>query len=470
MRRLAGLVAAAGCTASAGPTRTSVPAAPPAAAPSTRPTRGGAVDPEVVAAMAEITAASAKRHVEKLAAFGTRHSASDASLPARGVGAARRWIKDELERSAAGSGRSGDAAMTVSFETHLLAPGGRLARETEIVDVVAVLPGAMPAARARRYYAVAHYDSRASDVMDATADAPGANDDASGVAVLLEAARVMAKRRYDATLVFLATAGEEQGLLGAKAHAKAAKDAGIDVRGVLNFDIVGDPTGPGGARHDTAIRVFSEGLPSAGADVAEVRKLSAESDSPSRELARFVADTAALYALEVRPALVFRPDRFLRGGDHLAFNEAGFAAVRFTTVDETYERQHQDVRVANGVRYGDLPEFVDGAFLANVARLDVAVLSELANAPSSPADARIVTAELDHGALVRWTRSPEPDVAGYEVVWRATTSPTWSDAHDAGDKAEARLAASKDDALFGVRAYDRQGRRSPVAFARAAAK
>jgi Zn-dependent M28 family amino/carboxypeptidase len=456
---LAALVLAA-CAAPPAP-RAPTPAAAKIAVPGALKKR-----PEVAQAIAEITPERAKRVVEELAKFGTRHTLSDTSSPTRGIGAARAWIKRELEGYAQASGRTGELAMQVSFDTHVQpADGQRVTKDTEIVNVMAVLPGAVPEARARRYYVVGHYDSRATDPLDATSDAPGANDDASGVAVVLEAARVLSKRRWDATIVFLATAGEEQGLYGAKLHAKAARAAGLDVRAVLNDDIVGDPTGPGGKRNDAAIRVFSEGLPASATEIGDVRKLAAESDSPSREIARFVAEVGALYP-GVAPALVFRPDRFMRGGDHLAFNEQGFAAVRFTTVFETYERQHQNVRPG----YGDLPDFVDGAYLAGVARLNAATLAHLASAPSPPADARIVTAELGQDVVLRWTKSPDPDVAGYEITWRPTTAATWSEWKDVGDVIEAKLPLSKDDLFLGVRAYDKDGYASPVAFARAAPK
>jgi Zn-dependent M28 family amino/carboxypeptidase len=329
----------------------------------------------------------------------------------------------------------------------------------------------MPAAANRRYYVVAHYDSRVADVMDAVSDAPGANDDASGVAVVLELARVLAGQKLDATVVFLATAGEEQGLYGARAHAHAAHERHLDVRAVLNDDIVGDPSDPGGgAAHDREIRVFSGGIPpgATSEEIAEIRKLGAESDSPSRELARFVADVAREDHLELAPRLVFRSDRFLRGGDHLAFLDEGFpAAIRFTTVAETFARQHADVRVENGVRIGDLAEFVDPVYLARVASLQAAVLIHLASAPSSPPHAFVDTTALANDTVLRWGASPEPDVAGYEVVWRATTEPEWTHVYDAGAQLEAKLPVSKDDVLLGIRAYDRDGWRSPVAFARA---
>jgi hypothetical protein len=401
------------------------------------------------------------RDVATLAGFGTRHTLADATSSTRGIGAARSWIATELGRV---------PGVQVALEAHVVpADGKRLPHDTEIIDVVGVLPGRMPAAANRRYYVVAHYDSRVADVMDAVHDAPGANDDASGVAVVLELARALAGRALDATVVFLLTAGEEQGLYGARAHARAAREQRADVRAVLNDDIVGDPSDPAGGRHDRAIRVFSGGIPAKATpdEIAEIRKLGAESDSPSRELARFVADVARDDRLELEPRLVFRSDRFLRGGDHQAFLEEGFpAAIRFTTVAETFARQHADVRVENGVRVGDLPEFVDAEYMARVARLQAAVLVHLAEAPSSPPRAFVDTSALASDSVLRWEASPEPDVAGYAVVWRATTEAEWTHVTDAGARLEARLPVSKDDVLFGVVAYDRDGWRSPATFVR----
>lgn len=314
--------------------------------------------------------------------------------------------------------------------------------------------------------------------MDPECDAPGANDDGSGTAAVMEAARVLAGQRLDATLVFLCTAGEEQGLIGAKYHADQAAARGEHIAAVLNNDIVGDPRGPGGDPATAArdrIRLFSEGLPRnpSATDLAKIRSLAAESDSPSRELARFIAEVANSEGTAVRPMLVFRLDRFLRGGDHSAFNDAGFAAVRFCEVHEDYKRQHQNVRQEPGpdgkpVRMGDLPEFVDEEYLAEVTRLNVTALVHLANAPSPPADARVITAQLSYDTTLRWSASPEPDVAGYEVVWRDTTSPTWQGVQDVGNATEATINQSKDNCFFGVRAYDKDGFRSPVAFPAAA--
>lgn len=392
--------------------------------------------PEVGAMLAEIDPARLKADVDRLAAFGTRHTLSDTTSDTRGIGAARRWIESEMRKA-------GGGAVQVTAESHVVHPDGkRVNRDVDVVDIVGVLPGANPEARARRYYVLGHYDSRCTDPMNATSDAPGANDDASGVALVLELTRVLSKRKLGATVVFLATAGEEQGLLGAKEHAATLKDA--DVRGVLNDDIVGDPAG--GDRR--VVRVFSKG----------------DDDSPARALARFALETGEQEHLDVMPEIILRPDRTLRGGDHLAFADAGLAAVRFTASAEDYTRQHEDVRTEKGVAYGDTPEHVDAAYLAGVARANAATLMHLANAPEPPPDARVV-AELSNDTLLRWSPSRDADVAGYEVVWRATTSATWEHVRDLGRATEARLPLSKDDSFFGVRAYDAQGYRSPVAFA-----
>lgn len=392
--------------------------------------------PEVAAMLAEIDPARLKADVDRLAAFGTRHTLSDTTSDTRGIGAARRWIEGEMRKA-------GGGAVQVTAESHLVHPDGkRVPRDVDVVDIVGVLPGAKPEARSRRYYVLGHYDSRCTDPMNTTCDAPGANDDASGVALVLELTRVLSKRHLDATVVFLATAGEEQGLLGAKEH--AATLTGVDVRGVLNDDIVGDPAG--GDRH--VVRVFSKG----------------DDDSAARALARFALETGEQEHLDVMPEIILRPDRTLRGGDHLPFSDAGFPAVRFTAIAENYDRQHQDVRTEKGVVYGDTPDHVDAAYLAGVARANAATLMHLANAPEPPPDARVV-AELSNDTLLRWSPSRDTDVAGYEVVWRATTSATWEHVRDVGKANETRLPLSKDDSFFGVRAYDAQGYRSPVAFA-----
>lgn len=426
---------------------------------------GGVPPEDVETILQEVSPESLQRMVNRLVSFGTRHTLSDTESETRGIGAARRWIHEEMEGFADGS------MLEVSFDRHTLpADGERITRMTEIVNVMATLPGTMEGARDRRYYVIGHYDSRASDVLDAEIDAPGANDDATGVALLMELARVMSRQSFDATLVFMATAGEEQGLYGASLHAEAAREQGLDVRAVLSNDVVGDPTNPLGDPVPNRVRVFSQSLPHEpdADEYGRIRALGMENDSPSRQLARYVYQVASWQGMLVQPMLIFRADRFLRGGDHTAFTREGFPAVRFTEVHEDYTRQHQDVRTEDGVEYGDVPKHVDPEYLAGVTRLNGAVLAHLANAPSAPADARIVVAELTNDTLLRWTPSPEPDVRGYEVLWRKTTSTFWEEARDVGDVTETTLPLSKDNHFFGIRAYDRHGYRSPVAFAEAA--
>lgn len=430
---------------------------PPAPAPVVVAPAPGGPPPLPAQVMAEISAARVKANVEKLAGFGTRHTLSDTESETRGIGAARRWIKSEL--------KSYGPKLIVFFDEFDAPKSTRLPEGGRVVNVVALLPGTMKETK-RAYYVVGHYDSRNGDAMDAKGDAPGANDDASGTAVVMEIARVLAERPLESTVVFLCTAAEEQGLIGAKFHAdRAAAEKGLDIRGVLNNDIVGDPGSPAGPIRDR-IRLFSEGLPRnpTAEQLAQLRALSAESDSPSRQLARFIHETAEQEKTAIRPELVFRPDRFLRGGDHSAFNEAGFPAVRFTVMHERYDRQHQNITEKDGRPYGDVPEFVDADYVGNVARLNAAVLVRLANAPSAPARARVLTKELQNDTTVKWDAAPEPDVAGYEIVWRQTTSPLWEHAIDVGNLTEKTIPVKKDDAFIGVRAYDKDGYRSPVSF------
>jgi len=429
------------------------------------------VSQETQQVMDRIESGRIRDDIYTLADFGTRHTLSDTKSDTRGIGAARRWIKGRFEEAAADSGRTGDLAVRVEFDPHTVkADGRRIPEDIEVVNVVCTIPGAMPEARDRLYYMLGHYDSRATDAMDAESDAPGANDDGSGVAACLELARVLAKEKLDATVVLMATAGEEQGLYGARTHARMLADEGAHVAGALSNDIVGDPSGPGGLMARDEIRVFSEGIPASvfedGQDALRrlrmIRGYAAESDSSSRQLARYIAEVARTFGTTIEPRLIFRPDRFLRGGDHTGFNEVGYAAVRFTDVYEVYTRQHQNVREEDGIAYGDVPEMVDTEYLADVARLNAATIVNLANAPSPPPNVRVLVADLANDTTLRWNASPEPDVAGYQVVWRATTASEWESLRDVGPELEATIDLSKDNWFFGVRAYDRDGYLSPV--------
>ncbi len=434
----------------------------------------------VDALLDEVSAERLSRDVQRLADFGTRHTLSTVDAIDRGVGASRQFVHDEFLKASFAAQRMGDSRMEVIFDRHTQEPDGRrITREVDIVNVVAVIPGAMPEARSRMYYCIAHLDSRATDPNDAESDAPGANDNASGTAALMELARVLSKEKLDSTVVLMATTGEEQGLFGAKLHAQRLHEVGADVRAVLNNDTVGDPyghyepTSEQGAWARTRVRVFSEGLPvhpqrATPEELKRIAQTGAENDSDARAIARYMLDVAEAHDLPVEPMMIYRNDRFLRGGDHTAFLEAGFpAAVRITVPYEDYSRQHQDVRVENDVPHGDVASYIDGDYLAGVTKLNLATLAHLANAPSAPGDVRVIVADLTNDTTLRWNASPEPDVAGYEVVRRETTSPTWQFVHavDGGASAtEATLPYTKDNFLFGVRAFDKDGYRSPVVF------
>jgi Zn-dependent M28 family amino/carboxypeptidase len=313
------------------------------------------------------------------------------------------------------------------------------------------------------YVVTGHYDSRVTDVLDATSDAPGADDDASGVAVIMELARVLATRAPEATIVFAAVAAEEQGLYGSDHLAQKYRDAGTDIQAMFSNDIVGTGNAHDGAANDPhTVRLFVEGVPTAEtAAEANVRKsVGGENDGPSRQLGRFVTGVAPT-GTRVRP--IWRRDRYLRGSDHISFLLRGYPAARFTEPRENFNHEHQDVRVENGVQYGDLIEFCDFAYIARVARVNAAALWSLAQAPGTPKGVVIDTTQLTNATTLRWTLGAEPDLAGYEIVWRETTAPDWTDSLAVGKVSTATIDLSKDNVFFGVRAVDDAGHRSPVA-------
>ncbi|GAA2431756.1 M28 family metallopeptidase [Streptomyces macrosporus] len=459
-----GVLAAAATTAAAGAivpgTAGAAAASPGAAPPPGRPATAQPPGRELRALLKEIDPDRIEEIVRALASFGTRHTLSSQDDPARGIGAARDWIHARMKEYAAASG----GRMTVESQSYVQRPASRIPVPTRITNIVATLRGSV--APERVYVVSGHYDSRATDVMDADSDAPGADDDASGVAVVMELARVMARRRTAATIVFAAVAGEEQGLYGARYMAGRFKEAGTDVQAMFTNDIVGSSTADDGTRDPYTVRLFAEGVPTAETEEqAAVRQsVGGENDSPSRQLARFVRDVASNGATGMDIRVVHRRDRYLRGGDHIAFLEQGYPAARFTEPAEDFAHQHQDVRVEGGKQYGDLPEFCDFAYIARVARVNGAVLWTLAQAPGTPTGARILTSELTNSTELVWDRGDEPDLAGYEVVWRETTEPEWTHVIEVGDTTRHTVDLSKDNVFFGVRAVNRAGNRSPVAF------
>lgn len=421
-------------------------------------------DPMIRQIVAEISEANIRKTVETLAGFGTRHTLSDVTDPNRGIGAARLWIKSEFDRYAAASaGRL--QVVEQAFNVH--PDGKRVNRDVEIVNLVATLPGTDPAARRRVYLVSGHYDSMCGDVMNPTADAPGANDDASGVAAVLEMARVMSRYEFDATLVFAAVAGEEQRLLGSEYMARQYHAQNVSIAGMFNNDIVGNTIGGNGVVDRTHVRVFSEGVPvTESTEEERTLRLNTgnENDSPSRQLARYIDATADQYVPGFDVVMIYRRDRFLRGGDHKSFSEQGYPAVRFTEMNENYRHQHQDVRVEKGVQFGDLPQFVDFAYIAQVARVNAAALANLALAPAPPTNLRILTAKLENSTTLEWDAGTEGDLEGYEVVWRETTAPQWQHSLWLGASTGCTHPLSKDNYIFGVRSVDRTGHRSVVAY------
>src|SRR5258706_6792688 len=419
-----------------------------------------AADPHIAAALKQISAEHVRQTVDKLVSFGTRSTLSaqdDDSIKAgKGIGAAREWIKAEFERY------SKDCAgcLDVKTDSFLEQPTERIPKPTQITNIYAVLRGTDPKQADRIVLVTGHYESRNSDNANNTDPAPGANDDGSGTAVSLECARVLSKMKFPATIIFLTVAGEEQGLNGSKHFAEMAKQQGWKLEAVLNNDIVGGDRSP--QQDASVVRVFSEGLPNAATEpeIRRIRALGGESDSPSRELARYVSDVGRSYDAGVKPLLIFRLDRFLRGGDHYSFNQQGFAAVRFTEFREDFNHQHQNVRKddASGIEYGDLPKFVDFDYVAHVARLNAAALASLASAPAPPATVKMLSKDLENDTTLTWEASAR--AAAYEAVWRSTSASDWEDVQTGSSGTRATVKVSKDNVIFGVRAVDAAGHRS----------
>jgi hypothetical protein len=423
-----------------------------------RPNTAQHADAELRSILREIDPDRIQHTIETLVGFGTRHTLSTQDDPARGIGAARDWIASQFQAYAAASG----GRMTVDVPSYIQPVASRIPVPTRISDVRATLRGSTEPDRI--YVVSGHYDSRVTDVLNGTSDAPGADDDASGVAVSMELARVMATRQPRATLVFLAVAGEEQGLYGSNFVASQYKAAGADIRGMLNNDIVGSSTADDGTRDRRSVRMFAEGLlnPPTPDDLARI-SVGGENDSAARELGRFVTEVATRDATGMEVRLIYRLDRFLRGGDHLSFIQNGFpAAVRFTEPNENFAHQHQDVRVENGVQFGDLPQFCDFDYIAGVARVNGAALWSLSAAPGTPQDVKVDTTLLTNDTKLTWTQ--DPAAASYEVVWRPSTEPLWTHRIPVGQTGTATIDLSKDNAIFGVRAIGPQGHRSPAAY------
>lgn len=422
-----------------------------------------APDPQITAALHAVSAQRIQQTIEKLVSFQTRHTLSS-NVPAstgKGINAAAEWIKSEFESYSKACG----GCLEVKTDEFVQEAGNRIPQPTKLTNVYAVLRGSDPANAGRIVLVTGHYDSRNSETNDAVGASPGANDDASGTAVSMECARVLSQIKFPATIIFLTVAGEEQGLYGSAHFAKMAQAQGWNIEAVLNNDIVGGDRTPGDGTQDWHIvRVFSEGIPASASEneIKQIRALGGESDSSSRELARYIDSVSREYlpAKQFGPLLVFRRDRYLRGGDQSSFNQQGFAAVRFTEYRENYNHQHQNVRSENGVEYGDLPKFVDYDYVANVARLNAATLASLAAAPAPPGKVRLLTKALQNDSTLTWESSPGGLATGYLVLWRDTSAPDWQHAQTFGNVTQATLPMSKDNVIFAVQATDAKGHRS----------
>jgi len=439
------------------------------------PLRADPTQAQIVAALKQVSPEKIKANISRLVDFYNRSTVSSTETdlkPGTGVLAAADWIKAQFDSYSKDCG----GCLEVSFDDFVEQPpqsgfnGGRprIVKPTPLRNVVAILKGTDPVAAKRMYLVTGHYDSRETDVMNTHNFAPGANDDASGTAVSLEAARVLSKFKFPATLVFVSVAGEEQGLYGSHQLAERARKEGWELEGVLNNDIVGGDTTPGDTlQSKLRVRVFSQGI-ALNATPEQIRQIvntGSENDSPSRELAREILAVGRSYfpSTDLHPVMELRLDRFLRGGDHRSFSEEGFPAVRFTEWRENFNHQHQRVRVENGIQYGDLIQYDDFNYIAKVARLNMATLATLADSPGVPQHVRVSTTNLDNDTILKWD-APESytQPVKYQIVWRETWVNDWEYGVDAAKfpgptPNSVRLPVSKDNVFFGVRACTSKG-------------
>jgi len=416
-------------------------------------------DPLITKMVEEISEKNLRDDVDKLVSFGTRHTLSDTKSKKRGIGASRNWVENEFRKYSKASG----GRLKVEQDTFTIKPDGRrINRPVVMANVMATLPGTDPTDK-RIFIVSGHIDSRVSDVMNATADAPGANDDGSGTVAVMELARVMSKQQFPATIIFVAVQGEEQGLYGSTHLAKRAKAENWNLVAMLNNDIMGNSTGHDPEiKNTTQLRVFSEGVPANETpEEARVRRtLSSENDSPSRQLARYARMVTKNHVAGHEVVLEYRPDRFLRGGDHTPFNQQGFAAVRFSEMNEDFRHQHQDLRTENGEEYGDYAKFMDFTYLRKNTGVNLATLASLALAPAAPENVGVLTAKLTNRTELQWEAPKAGEKpAGYYVLMRETSAPEWQQKFFVTNT-KADLPHSKDNFIFGVVSVDAEGHES----------
>ncbi|KAL5116143.1 hypothetical protein ACEQ8H_005919 [Pleosporales sp. CAS-2024a] len=415
---------------------------------------------EVAAMLDEISPANIEAIITKLVSFGTRHTLATFNSSTRGIHAARDWIAAEMQAWAEES----EGRMTVEVQSYTQAVASRIPFPVVISNVVATIKGSETPDKV--YVMTGHYDSRVTNVLNYEADAPGANDDASGTAIAMELARILSKHQPKSTIILAAVAGEEQNLYGSTYLAGTLKNSSTNVEGMLNCDIVGSSTGDRGQKDPYTIRAFAQGPPpsESATQAAQRLQIGGENDSPARQLARFSAEVAGNKATGMKIAIIYRLDRFLRGGDHTPFLQNGYPAIRYTEPNENFAHQHQDVRIENGTVYGDVIEFIDFDFTARVGKVNMATLWSLSEAPGLPQNVTVNTTVLDNDTRLKWIVSNHGNIAGYEVVWRPVASSLWTHMVGVGKVGSVRLPLSKDNVIFGVRAVGTNGYKSPAVY------
>jgi hypothetical protein len=418
-------------------------------------------DPRIHDIVEAVSADRLEADIRALADFGTRHTLSDTTSDTRGIGAARRWLKDQYEQIAADCG----GCLEVVEQRFTVGGEGRIPNEVTIVNVLAIQRGTT---HPNRYVIMSgDIDSRASDVMDAEIDAPGANDNASGLAGTIEAARVLSQYEFDSSIIYVGLSGEEQGLFGGQHMAEVAREDGWDIAAVLNNDMIGNIEGGDGVIDNTIFRVFAQPFPVTASEqeIRRMRFFGGEVDGPSRQIARYVARITDLYARNLDAMMIYRLDRFGRGGHHRPFNDEGFAAVRIMEAHEDYTEQHQDIRMEDGIDYGDVIEEVNFDYARKLTGVNAATMAAMAWAPPAPQNVQIGGAVRPSTTLA-WDAVDHPNLAGYKLYWRTTTAPQWTDHTFVGPDVTQHTLENViiDNYLFGVAAVSEDGNESPVVF------
>lgn len=415
-------------------------------------------DPQIEKMVTQVSGDSLSSYIRQMVAFGTRNTLSTQTDAKRGIGAARNWVLSKFNQFA----KQSNGRLTAFIDTTTLAADGRRVDQPLLLgNVVATLKGTDPQDN-RLFLISGHLDNMRSSVMDRTGDAPGANDDGSGVAAVLECARIMSTQSFPATIIFIAVSGEEQGLLGANFMAEKARKENWNIEAVLNNDIMGsNNSSETNIINNTQVRVFSEAFSTqdTGRVIANIRNLGLENDGKARQLARYVKEIGERYVDNLQVVMVYRNDRFLRGGDHTPYVNRGYAAVRITEMNENFYHQHQDVRVENGIQYGDLPEFMDFEYLRKNTAMNLSNLANLAKSPSMPQEARIETRKLTNYSILNWKAPKTGKVKGYYILVRETTSAVWQKKIFT-TSTSAEVPYSKDNYFFGIQSVSQDGNES----------